>query len=40
VADFDGNGRQECIPVYYKTDGKAYPYYLKGELEAQIPSIN
>ncbi|PZX62359.1 VCBS repeat-containing protein [Hydrotalea sandarakina] len=39
VADFDGNGRQECIPVYYKTDGKAYPYYLKGELEAQIPSI-
>jgi hypothetical protein len=39
VADFDGNGQQECIPVYYKSDGKPYPYYLKGELEAQIPSI-
>lgn len=39
VADFDGNGQQECMPVFYKTDGKAYPYYLKGEVESQIPSI-
>ena len=39
VTDFDGNGQQECMPVYYKTDGKAYPYYLKGEVESQVPSI-
>ncbi len=39
VDDFDNNGQIECIPVYYKTDGKAYPYYLKGELEAQLPLI-
>ena len=39
VDDFDNNGQTECIPVYYKTDGKAYPYYLKGELESQLPFI-
>jgi hypothetical protein len=39
VGDFAQNGQSECIPVYYKTDGKAYPYYLKGELESQIPQL-
>jgi hypothetical protein len=39
VGDFAGNGRTECIPVYYKTDGKAYPYFMKGELEAEIPQL-
>jgi enediyne biosynthesis protein E4 len=39
VDDFDKNGQTECIPVYYKTDGKAYPYFLKGELEAQLPML-
>ena len=39
VSDFDKNGQVECIPVYYKTDGKAYPYILKGEMQAQIPQL-
>ena len=39
VADFDNNGQTDCIPVYYKTDGKAYPYYLKGELQSEIPQL-
>lgn len=39
VNDFDKNGQTECIPVYYKTDGKAYPYFLKGEMEMQIPAL-
>jgi enediyne biosynthesis protein E4 len=39
VEDFDANGQTECIPVYYKTDGKAYPAPLKGELEMQLPYL-
>jgi enediyne biosynthesis protein E4 len=39
VDDFAKNGRTECIPVYYKTDGKAYPYFMKGEIEAEIPQL-
>jgi hypothetical protein len=39
VDDFDKNGQSECIPVYFKADGKAYPYYLKEELESQMPVI-
>lgn len=39
VGDFDKNGQVECIPVYYKTDGKAYPYFMKGELQSQIPAL-
>lgn len=39
VSDFDKNGQTECIPVYYKTDGKAYPWYLKGEMEMQVPLL-
>ncbi len=37
VDDFDKNGQTECIPAYYKTDGKIYPWFLKGELESQLP---
>ncbi len=39
VGDFDKNGQTECIPVYYKSDGKAYPYYLRGDIVAQIPAL-
>jgi hypothetical protein len=39
VNDFDKNGQSECIPVYYKTDNKAYPFNLRGELVQQIPSL-
>ena len=39
VNDFDKNGQTECVPVYYKTDGKAYPYFLKDEIESQIPVL-
>lgn len=39
VDDFDKNGQTECIPVYFKPDGKAYPYYLKDEMESQMPVL-
>jgi hypothetical protein len=39
TADFNKNGQTKCIPVYYKTDGKAYPYWMKGELEKEIPQL-
>ena len=39
VGDFNKNGQSECIPVYYKTDGKAYPYYLRSDMVAQIPGL-
>ena len=39
VDDFDKNGQSDCIPVYYKPDGKAYPYYLKDEMESQMPVL-
>ncbi len=39
VGDFDNSGKTNCIPVYYKTDGKAYPYFLKSELQAQLPYL-
>lgn len=37
--DFDKNGQQECVQVYYKTDGKAYPFNLRGEMVAQMPLL-
>ncbi|HWZ02045.1 MAG TPA: VCBS repeat-containing protein, partial [Mucilaginibacter sp.] len=39
VADFDGNGQVECIPVYYKTDGKAYPFNLHDDMIKQLPYL-
>jgi hypothetical protein len=37
--DFDNNGTSECILTYYKSDGKSYPYYLKDDIVAQIPTL-
>ena len=37
--DFDNNGPRECILTYYKSDGKSYPYYLKDDMVAQIPTL-
>jgi hypothetical protein len=37
--DFDKNGQDECIPTYYKADGKSYPYYLRGDMVAQMPAL-
>ena len=39
VGDFDKNGQIECVPVYFKSDGHAYPYFMKGELQSQIPQL-
>ena len=39
VSDFDNNGQVECIPVYYKTDGKAYPFNLHDDLIRQLPIL-
>lgn len=39
VSDFDNNGQIECIPTYYKNDGKDYPYFLRGDMVAQMPSL-
>ncbi len=39
VNDFDKNGTKECVMAYYKADGKSYPYYLRGDLVAQMPSL-
>jgi len=39
IGDFAGNGQSLCIPVYYKTDGKAYPYFLKDDIQKQLPQL-
>ena len=39
VSDFDNNGQVECIPVYYKTDGKAYPFNLHDDMIRQLPYL-
>ena len=39
VDDFDHNGQVECVAAYYKTDGKSYPYNLRGDLVKQIPVL-
>ena len=39
VSDFDKNGQVECIPTYFKSDGKDYPYFLRGDITAQLPSL-
>ena len=33
------NGQVECIPVYYKTDGKAYPINLHDDIIKQLPYL-
>jgi len=37
--DFDKNGQSESIQVYYKSDGKAYPFNLRGDIVAQMPLL-
>ncbi len=37
--DFDNNGQTECIQAYYKTDGKLYPFNLRGDLVSQLPAL-
>jgi hypothetical protein len=39
VSDFDHNGQAECIPVFYKTDGKAYPFNLYDDIIKQLPYL-
>ena len=39
VDDFDKNGQIDCIAAYYKTDGKSYPFNLRGDLVAQLPYL-
>jgi hypothetical protein len=39
AGDFDNNGQIECIQVYYKTDGKPYPFNLRGDLVSQLPLL-
>lgn len=39
AGDFDNNGQTECLQVYYKTDGKPYPFNLRGDLVTQLPLL-
>lgn len=39
VADFNHNGQSECVPVYYKSDGKAYPFNLRDDMVKEFPSL-
>ncbi|MDR0792503.1 MAG: VCBS repeat-containing protein, partial [Chitinophagaceae bacterium] len=39
VGDFNNNGTNESIPTFYKTDGKSYPYYLKGDMTNEMPLL-
>ncbi|MBC7886592.1 MAG: VCBS repeat-containing protein [Ferruginibacter sp.] len=39
VNDFDKNGQVECVPTYYKSDGVAYPYFLRGDISIQMPFL-
>jgi enediyne biosynthesis protein E4 len=39
VADFDNNGQTACIPVYYKTDGKAYPFNMPDDIFKRLPYL-
>jgi hypothetical protein len=39
LSDFDNNGTKECVMAYHKSDGKLYPYYLRGDMVAQMPVL-
>lgn len=39
ISDFDNNGQVECVPVYYKSDGKAYPFNLHDDIIRQLPAM-
>ena len=37
TGDINRNGGSECVAVYYKSDGQAYPFNLLGDMVAQMP---
>ncbi len=39
LSDFDNNGTKECVMAYYKSDGKLYPYYMRGDMVGQMPIL-
>lgn len=39
INDFNNNGATICVPVYFKTDGIAYPFNLYGEMIGQMPFL-
>lgn len=39
VGDLDKNGQVDCLPVLYKTDGKAYFFNLKNDFVTQLPAF-
>lgn len=39
VGDFNNNGQSECVPVYYKSDGKAYPFNLYDDMVKEFPAL-
>ncbi len=39
LSDFDNSGTQECVMAYYKSDGKLYPYHMRGDMVAQMPVL-
>ena len=39
IDDFNHNGQIECVPAYYKSDGRSYPYNLRADLVKQIPAL-
>jgi hypothetical protein len=39
VDDFDKNGQSDCIAAYYKSDGKSYPFNLRGDIVSQLPYL-
>ncbi|MEP6681811.1 MAG: VCBS repeat-containing protein [Parafilimonas sp.] len=39
VSDFNSNGSTECVPVYYKSDNKAYPFNLYGDMMISMPFL-
>lgn len=39
TGDFNRNGGSACVTVYYKSDGKPYPWPLLGDMVAQMPFL-
>jgi hypothetical protein len=39
VGDFNNDGSTECIPVYYKSDNKSYPFNLYGDMTISMPFL-
>ncbi|MBC7893596.1 MAG: VCBS repeat-containing protein [Sphingobacteriaceae bacterium] len=39
VSDIDGNETTEAFISYYRSDGKSYPYHVKGDVVGQVPTL-